>query len=52
MEKETMDRIGNLLSIIAKQNERMDILSERIDLTNKRIDNLREAVEYDISLIK
>ena len=45
-------RIRDLLDIIHTQNERIDVLSERIDIANKRIEQLRESVEYDISLLK
>ena len=40
-----LDRIDSLLSIIKKQNERMDILSQRIDTANKRIDNIKDIIE-------
>ena len=51
-DEQMLDKIGLLLSIISKQNERIDILSQRIDTANERIDVLRESVEYNISLTR
>lgn len=47
-EEKMLDQIGSLLSIIAKQNERIDVLSQRIDTANERIDIVRQNLELQI----